>query len=215
MNDQLARHPIIPVVVIEDAAKAVPVAQALVAGGLPIIEITMRTAAAADAIEAISAEVPDALVGAGTVLSAEQARTIVAAGAKFIVSPGLHDDVVFVANDLSVPIIPGVATASEVQRAWNAGLRTLKFFPAGQAGGIGMIKALAAVFRDVQFVPTGGVSAANLRDYFEVPAVVACGGSWLTPADAINNGDFGRITVLASEAVAIAAGVRGKSWLGF
>lgn len=215
MKDQLARYPIVPVVVIEDAAKAVPVAQALVAGGLPIIEITMRTAAAADAIRAISAEVPDALVGAGTVLSAEQARTIVAAGAKFIVSPGLHDDVVFAANDLSVPIIPGVATASETQRAWNAGLRILKFFPAGQAGGISMIKALAAVFRDVRFVPTGGVSAKNLRDYLEVPAVLACGGSWLIPADAVKNGDFDRITELASEAVAIAEAVRGRSWLSF
>lgn len=209
MKDQLARYPVVPVVVIEDAAKAVPVAQALVAGGLPIIEVTMRTAAAADAISAISAEVPDVLVGAGTVLSAEHARTIVAAGAKFIVSPGLHDDVVFAANDLSVPVIPGVATASEAQRAWNVGLRILKFFPAGQAGGISMIKTLAAVFRDVQFLPTGGVSAKNLRDYLEVPAVLACGGSWLAPADAVKNGDFDRITELASEAVAIAKEVRG------
>lgn len=203
MKEQLERSPVVPVVVIEDAAKAVPVARALVAGGLPIIEVTMRTDAAADAISAMSAEVPDALVGAGTVLSAEQARTIVAAGAKFIVSPGLDDDVVSAANELSVPVIPGVATATEAQRAWNLGLRILKFFPAGQAGGISMIKALAAVFRDVKFMPTGGVSAKNLRDYLEVPAVLACGGSWLTPADAIASGDFDRITELANEAVAI------------
>ena len=209
MKEQLEKYPVIPVVVIEDAAKAVPVAQALVAGGLPIIEVTMRTAAAADAIAAMSAEVPDALVGAGTVLSAEHARTIVAAGAKFIVSPGLHDDVVAAANELSVPVIPGVATATEAQHAWNLGLRILKFFPAGQAGGISMIKALAAVFRDVQFMPTGGVSAKNLRDYLEVPAVLACGGSWLTPADAIASGDFDRITKLAAEAVEIAKQVRG------
>lgn len=209
MNKLLEKAPVVPVVVIDDAAKAVPIANALVAGGLTVIEVTMRTAAAADAIAAISAEVPDALVGAGTVLSGEQARTIVAAGAKFIVSPGLHDDVLSVANELSVPIIPGVATASEVQKAWNLGLRTLKFFPAGQAGGIAMIKALASVFRDVGFMPTGGVSPSNLRDYLDQSAVVACGGSWLTPADAIENGDYDKITELAAEAVAIAKEVRG------
>ena len=209
MLEQLDKSPVVPVVVIDDAEKAVPLAEALVAGGLPVIEVTMRTAAATDAIAAISANVPDAVIGAGTVLSAEHARTIVAAGASFIVSPGLHDDVVAAANELAVPVIPGVATATEAQHAWNLGLRTLKFFPAGQAGGISMIKALAAVFRDVRFMPTGGVSAKNLRDYLEVPAVLACGGSWLTPADAIQSGDFERITNLAAEALAIANEVRG------
>lgn len=209
MNNLLEKAPVVPVVVIDDAAKAVPIAKALVAGGLTVIEVTMRTAAAADAIAAMSTEVPDALVGAGTVLNGEQAREIVAAGAKFIVSPGLHDDVLSAANELSVPIFPGVATASEVQKAWNLGLRTLKFFPAGQAGGIAMIKALASVFRDVGFMPTGGVSPSNLRDYLEQAAVVACGGSWLTPADAIENGDYDKITELAAEAVAIAKEVRG------
>lgn len=209
MKELLKKVPVVPVVVIEDAAKAVPVANALVAGGLPIIEVTMRTPAAADAIAAIAADVPDAFIGAGTVLSGEQARTIVAAGAKFIVSPGLHDDVVAAANEMAIPVIPGVATATEAQYAWNLGLRILKFFPAGQAGGISMIKALAAVFRDVVFMPTGGVSAKNLHEYLEVPAVLACGGSWLTPADAIENGDFQRITGLAKEAVAIAADSRG------
>ena len=210
MKDQLKHCPVVPVVVIDDAAKAVPLARALVAGGLPIIEVTMRTAAASDAIAMISAEVPDALVGAGTVLSGAQARSIVAAGARFIVSPGLHEDVVNAANELSVPVIPGIATATEAQRAWNQGLRVLKFFPAGQAGGIGMIKALAAVFRDVKFMPTGGVSPTNLREYLGVPAVLACGGSWLTPAEAIEDNDFDRITRLATEAVAIASEVRGK-----
>lgn len=209
MKELLQEAPVVPVVVIDDAAKAVPIANALVAGGLSVIEVTMRTAAAADAIAAIRAEVPNAHIGAGTVLSGEQARAIVASGARFIVSPGLHDDVLSVANDLSVPVIPGVATATEVQRAWNLGLRILKFFPAGQAGGIGMIKALSSVFRDVVFMPTGGVSPKNLRDYLEVPAVLACGGSWLTPADAIENGDYDRITELAVEAVAIAKEVRG------
>ena len=209
MMELLEKVPVVPVVVIDDAAKAVPVAQALVAGGLPVIEVTMRTAAAPEAIAAMSADVPDALVGAGTVLSSEQAHAIVDAGAKFIVSPGLHDDVVAAANKLSVPVIPGVATATEAQHAWNLGLRTLKFFPAGQAGGVAMIKALAAVFRDVKFVPTGGVSAKNLGDYLNLPAVLACGGSWLTPADAVAEGNFGRITELAAEAVAIAQEVRG------
>lgn len=209
MMDLLEKAPVVPVVVIDDAAKAVPVAEALVAGGLPVIEVTMRTAAAADAIAAICDAMPDALIGAGTVLSAEHAHAIVNAGAKFIVSPGLHDDVVSAAAELSVPVIPGVATATEAQRAWNLGLRTLKFFPAGQAGGIPMIKALAAVFRDVKFMPTGGVSAKNLADYLDVPAVLACGGSWLTPADAVAEGEFGRITELAAEAVAIAQKVRG------
>jgi len=209
MRELLEKVPVVPVVVIDDASKAVPVANALVAGGLPVIEVTMRTPAAADAITAIAADVPEAIVGAGTVLSGEQARVIVSAGAKFIVSPGLHDDVVAAANEMSIPVIPGIATATEAQYAWNLGIRILKFFPAGLAGGVPMIKALSSVFRDVVFMPTGGVSAKNLHEYLEVPAVLACGGSWLTPADAIDGGDFDRITELAAEAMAIAADSRG------
>ena len=209
MRELLQEIPVVPVVVIEDAEKAVPVAKALVAGGLPVIEVTMRTAAAPEAISAIAEQVPEAVIGAGTVLSSDQATQIVAAGAKFIVSPGLHEDVVATANKLDVPIIPGVATATELQQAWNLGLRILKFFPAEQAGGIAMIKSLASVFRDVVFMPTGGVSPANLHTYLEVPAVLACGGSWLTPAAAIADGDFERIATLASEALAIAKKVRG------
>lgn len=209
MRDLLEKAPVVPVVVIDDASKAVPLAQALVDGGLPVIEVTMRTAAAADAIAAIAAGVPGAVVGAGTVLSGEHAQTIAAAGARFIVSPGLHEDVVSVSKGLSLPVIPGVATATEAQQAWNMGLRMLKFFPAGQAGGTAMLKALSAVFRDVVFMPTGGVSAKNLGEYLALPSVIACGGSWLTPADAIENGDFQRITDLAAEAVRIAAAARG------
>ena len=209
MRELLQEIPVVPVVVIDDAEKAVPVAKALVAGGLPVIEVTMRTAAAPEAISAIAEQVPEAVIGAGTVLSSDQATQIVAAGAKFIVSPGLHEDVVATANKLDVPIIPGIATATELQQAWNLGLRILKFFPAEQAGGIAMIKSLASVFRDVVFMPTGGVSPANLHTYLEVPAVLACGGSWLTPAAAIADGDFERITTLASEALAIAKKVRG------
>ena len=204
LNALLQLTPVIPVVVIEDASLAVPVARALVAGGLPIVEITLRTAAAIDAIGAVAAGVPEAHIGAGTVLSEEQARTAVAAGARFIVSPGLHDGVVSVAGELSVPIMPGVTTPSEVQRAWNLGLRVLKYFPASLAGGIPMLKALGSVFRDVEFIPTGGISAGNLRDYLDVPPVIACGGSWLTPSGAIAGGDYAEITRLAAEAVAIA-----------
>jgi 2-dehydro-3-deoxyphosphogluconate aldolase/(4S)-4-hydroxy-2-oxoglutarate aldolase len=174
-----------------------------------VLEVVMRTDAALDCLRAIGREVPDAIVGAGTVLSAEHARSAAAAGACFIVSPGLHEDVVRAAQEAGLPAFPGTATATEVQRAWNLGLRAVKFFPAGQAGGIPMIKALASVFRDVRFMPTGGVSAANLADYLAVPAVIACGGSWLTPKEAIAAGDYRAVTVLAREAVAIANTVRG------
>ena len=196
--------PVVPVVVIDDASHAVPVARALVTGGLPIVEITLRTSAALEAIGAVAADVPEAHVGAGTVLSEEQARAAVSAGARFIVSPGLHDGVVLAANELSVPVMPGVTTPSEVQRAWNLGLRVLKYFPASLAGGIPMLKALGAVFRDVRFIPTGGIWAGNLRDYLELPSVIACGGSWLTPSGAIADGDYAEITRLAAEANAIA-----------
>ena len=196
--------PVVPVVVIEDASRAVPVARALVAGGLPIVEITLRTPAATEAICAVAADVPEAHVGAGTVLSEEQTRTAVSAGARFIVSPGLDEGVVSVAGELSVPVMPGVTTPSEVQRAWNLGLRVLKYFPASLAGGVPMLKALGAVFRDVKFIPTGGISAGNLRDYLEVPSVIACGGSWLTPSGAIADGNYAEITRLAAEANAIA-----------
>lgn len=203
MNELLKDVSVVPVVVIDDASKAVPVAQALVAGGLSVIEVTMRTAAAIEAVKAMSSEVPEAVVGAGTVLNSEQAHKIVAAGARFIVSPGLSEDVVAAARDLSVPIIPGIATATEAQRAWNLGLRAVKFFPAEQAGGIGMLRALAAVFGDLRFMPTGGVTPGNVREYLEMPAVLACGGSWLTPANAMAKSDYGQITDLATEAVAL------------
>jgi 2-dehydro-3-deoxyphosphogluconate aldolase/(4S)-4-hydroxy-2-oxoglutarate aldolase len=200
---------VVPVVVIDDARKAVPVARALYAGGLSVIEVTLRTAAAHDAIAAIAENVPEVVIGAGTVLSSDQAKLIVSAGASFMVSPGLHDDVVAAGDALAVPVIPGVATATEAQRAWNMGLRILKFFPAGLAGGLPMIKALSAVFGGVQFMPTGGVSTSNLGEYLAAKSVIACGGSWLTPADAIEMQDYERITALALEASEIARRVRG------
>ena len=203
MQALLEQTRVVPVVVIEDASDAIPIAKALIAGGLPIIEITLRTAAAFDAIAAIARDIPEAHIGAGTVLSSDQARAAVSAGAGFIVSPGLHDGVVDAARDLSVPIVPGIATPGEVQRAWNYGLRLLKFFPASLAGGVPMLKALSAVFRDVKFIPTGGISPGNLGDYLELRSVVACGGSWLTPSSAVRSGAWDEITRRAAEAVSI------------
>jgi 2-dehydro-3-deoxyphosphogluconate aldolase/(4S)-4-hydroxy-2-oxoglutarate aldolase len=209
VESRLRTTPVVPLIQADDPAVAVATARALVDGGLGVLEVVMRTQAALACMRAIAAEVPDALMGAGTVLSTEHAHSALDAGARFIVSPGLSEDVVRVASDAGLPAFPGVATATELQRAWNLGLRIVKFFPAGQAGGVAMIKALASVFRDVRFMPTGGVSASNLADYLAVPAVIACGGSWLTPKEAIAAGDYRAVTELAAQAVAIAAKTRG------
>lgn len=209
MEETLRKQGVVPVIVIENAYDAAPLARALVAGGLPVIEITMRTAAAPEAIRAIADAVPEAEVGAGTVLNADQAKLAAESGASFVVSPGLHPPMVAACRDLNMPLFPGVATASEVQAAWNMGLRTLKFFPAGLAGGVPMLKALCSVFRDITFMPTGGVSVANLAEYLAVPCVIACGGSWLAPASKIADGDFDAITGLAHDARQIVAAARG------
>lgn len=209
MNELLEKTGVVPVVVLEDAADAVPVAEALRDGGLPIIELTLRTAAAPDAIAKIAEAFSDVVVGAGTVLNAEQVQIAAQAGSRFIVSPGLHESVVTESQALGLPLYPGVATATEAQTAWNLGLRTLKFFPAGQAGGIPMLKAFAAVFRDLRFMPTGGVSPANLADYLKLPSVIACGGSWLTPAKLIAAKDYKAISALAEEACAMVEEIRG------
>lgn len=157
---------------------------------------------------AIVAEVPAAITGTGTVLSADQAERSLEVGMQFLVSPGLYSPVVDVAQRAKVEILPGVATASEAQLGWNLGLRTMKFFPAGQAGGVPMLQALASVFRDVRFMPTGGISPDNLADYLALDAVIACGGSWLTPSGAIADGNYQAITQLAQQACEIAANVR-------
>jgi 2-dehydro-3-deoxyphosphogluconate aldolase / (4S)-4-hydroxy-2-oxoglutarate aldolase len=170
--------------------------------------VVLRTPAAIDCLGEIAQAVPDAIVGAGTVLGEEQAAAVLDRGARFLVLPGLYEPVVRMAHDAGVPVFPGVATASEAQQAWNLGLRALKFFPASLAGGTAMIRALGAVFRDVNFMPTGGVSAANLAEYLALPNVLACGGSWLTPADAIAAGRYEDVTALARAAVAIASAAR-------
>ena len=209
IEKRLNTSPIVPLIQSGEPAVAIEIAKALVAGGLPVIEVVLRTPQALNCLAEIKCAVPDAIVGAGTVLSEAQAEAAITAGAEFIVSPGLSKMVVDVAMAHDLPIFPGVATATEVQRAWNMGLRALKFFPAEQMGGIPTIKSLSAVFGDVSFMPTGGVSAANLATYLSVPAVLACGGSWLTPRSVVDNGDFDTIKKLAKEAVAIAAATRG------
>ncbi|MGB8385450.1 MAG: bifunctional 4-hydroxy-2-oxoglutarate aldolase/2-dehydro-3-deoxy-phosphogluconate aldolase [Dermatophilaceae bacterium] len=203
MEGDLVRHRIIPVVVVNDASRADGLAQALLEGGLPVAEVTFRTPAAPETIRAMSKQA-DLLVGAGTVLTPEQVDVAVDAGARFIVSPGLRADVVERAQQHAVPVIPGAVTPSEVMAAQALGLTTVKFFPASTYGGASAIKALHAPFRDLQFIPTGGVSLANLADYLSLPYVPAVGGSWMVPAYAVDAGDFELVTRLSAEAVAAA-----------
>ena len=209
LHKRLEQAPVVPLVVPDDPETAIKTAQALVAGGLTVIEVVLRTPEAVQCLSEVASAVPDAIVGAGTVLSDRQAAEVVFAGAQFIVSPGLYAPVVEYAKSARLPVFPGVATASEAQNAWNMGLRSLKFFPASLAGGPAMLKAIGSVFKDVKFMPTGGVSAANLSDYLALPNVLACGGSWLTPKSAIAEGNYQIITDLAAEAVAIASKARG------
>ncbi len=207
---RLREAPVVPLVQSDDPEVAILTTKALVAGGLTVIEVVMRTDGALVCLEEIAKSVPEAIVGAGTVLSSEQAEAAIAAGAQFIVSPGLYPPVVEVARVAGRMMLPGVSTATEAQQAWNLGLRTLKFFPASLVGGPAMLQALSSVFRDVKFMPTGGVSVSNLPDYLAVPAVLACGGSWLTPAKDIAAGNYDLITGLAREAVSIANKARAR-----
>ena len=211
INKTLESVPVVPLVQSDDPAAAVQISRALAAGGLTVAEVVFRTDRALECLKAVAEEVPEMIAGAGTVLSAEQAEAAVAAGAQFIVSPGLDDGVVAVAKERGVPVYPGIATPSELQHAFNLGLDTVKFFPASIAGGVPMLKALSSVFRAMRFMPTGGVSPRNLAEFLAVPAVLACGGSWLTPADAIASGDYDQITKLAKEAVQIATQARGET----
>ena len=196
---------IIPVIVIENEEQAVPLAKALVKGGLPVLEVTFRTQAAAGAIAAIRREVPEAVVGAGTLLTVEQLRAAKAAGAVFGVAPGFDPVVVAAAKDEGLPFCPGIATASELSQALTAGCKMVKFFPAEAAGGVKMIKNLLGAFRftGVKFMPTGGVNLSNVADYLAVPEIVCCGGTWIVPKDALKTGDYATIERLAAEAGAI------------
>ncbi|MES2414952.1 MAG: bifunctional 4-hydroxy-2-oxoglutarate aldolase/2-dehydro-3-deoxy-phosphogluconate aldolase [Pseudomonadota bacterium] len=192
--------PVIPVIVLNDLAHAVPMARALLAGGIRMLEVTLRTPQALACIEAIAREVPEAVVGAGTIRSAADAQACAMAGARFAVSPGYTRAVGQACRDAGMPLLPGVATASEVMMAQEDGLTELKFFPAMQAGGVAMLKAWNGPFGDVRFCPTGGVTVANAPELLALPNVVCVGGSWLTPADALARGGWAQITALAHQA---------------
>jgi 2-dehydro-3-deoxyphosphogluconate aldolase/(4S)-4-hydroxy-2-oxoglutarate aldolase len=206
--DRLRASGVVPVVEIADAEAAVPLAEALLEGGIGCAEITFRTGAAVAAIAAIREALPGMFVGAGTVLTPEQVDVARDAGAAFLVSPGFGPSVVRRAADVGLPILPGACTSTEIQAALEAGIRVVKFFPAEAAGGIPYLRALGGPFREVGFVPTGGVDAGNLAEYLAVPGVVACGGSWLVRKGWIAAGDFAAVTVAAREAAAIVAWAR-------
>ncbi|MDR0554330.1 MAG: bifunctional 4-hydroxy-2-oxoglutarate aldolase/2-dehydro-3-deoxy-phosphogluconate aldolase [Treponema sp.] len=199
--EELEKTGIVPVIKIDDAEKAAPLARALIAGGLPVMEVTFRTPQAEEAIRRISGEEPEMLLGAGTVLSIEQAERALAAGAKFIVSPGFNPKLVSHCVEKGVPVIPGCSNPSGIEQALELGLEAVKFFPAEQAGGLDYIKAVAAPYGQVKFMPTGGISAANIAKYISYEKVLACGGSWMAGAELINAGEFGKITALCREAV--------------
>ena len=198
--DLLRVGPVIPVIVIDDLAHAVPLARALVTGGVRVLEVTLRTRVALDAILAITREVDDAIVGVGTISRAEHFQQAVDAGARFGVSPGLTDELIDAAQASMLPLLPGVMTPSDVIAARAAGFFAMKLFPAQQAGGIGMLKALSGPFPDVTFCPTGGVTAASAPAFLALPNVGCVGGSWLTPPAAVKGGEWGTITALAREA---------------
>ncbi|WP_159673522.1 bifunctional 4-hydroxy-2-oxoglutarate aldolase/2-dehydro-3-deoxy-phosphogluconate aldolase [Streptomyces mexicanus] len=198
--------PVLPVVVLDDAAVAVPLARALVAGGLPAIEVTLRTPAALDGLRAIAAEVPEAAVGAGTVITPEQVGECVAAGARFLVSPGWTDSLLTAMAASGVPYLPGVSTASEVVALLERGVREMKFFPAQAAGGTAYLKSLAGPLPQARFCPTGGVDPENAPEYLALPNVGCVGGSWMVPADAVAAGDWDRIEELARAAAQLSAG---------
>lgn len=204
----IASHgPVIPVIVIDRVEDALPLAEALLAGGVKVLEVTLRTAAALPAIEAIARDLPEALVGVGTVLNADDARRASEAGARFAVSPGYTSDVGNACKGLGLPLLPGVATSGEIMAALADGFSFLKLFPAEAAGGIPLLKAWASPFGQVSFCPTGGISQVTAPNYLALPNVRCVGGSWLTPADAMRQGDWARITQLARDTHALRAPV--------
>ena len=197
---RLARSGVVPVVVIDDAKDAVPTANAMLAGGVDVMEITFRTAAAPEAIKAVADNCPDMLVGAGTILNLEQCKQAVAMGAKFIVSPGFDAQVVGWCIENGIAVTPGCVTPTEITAAVNMGLKVVKFFPANVYGGLNSMKNLSAPFVGLKFLPTGGVNTGNIKEYWDAPFIHAVGGSWVCPKDAIKAGDFDKITQLCKEA---------------
>lgn len=203
---QISNIGVVPVIKIDDAKDAVPLAKALMAGDLPVAEVTFRTSAAEESIRRITQEVPGMLVGAGTVLTVEQVKKATAAGAKFIVSPGFNPKVVEYCVKENIPVTPGINNPSGIEQALEFGLKVLKFFPAENSGGLAMLKAMAAPYTEVSFIPTGGINPSNVTSYLSWNKIWAVGGSWMVPSDAISAGKFDEITRLASEAVSLVHG---------
>lgn len=209
MESKLQALGVVPVVVLEDAEDAVPLAEALCTGGLPCAEVTFRTEAAEESIRRMAQAYPEMLVGAGTVLATEQVDRAVAAGAKFIVSPGFDPEVVDYCLEKNIPVFPGCVTPSEIAQAVKRGLRVVKFFPAEQFGGVSTIKALAAPYAGIKFMPTGGINAGNLENYFNHKAIIACGGSWMVKGELVKDGKFDEIRRLTREATSLVKKIRG------
>jgi 2-dehydro-3-deoxyphosphogluconate aldolase / (4S)-4-hydroxy-2-oxoglutarate aldolase len=209
-TDPITQSRLVPVVVLDDPAGAAPLGAALLAGGLNCVEVTFRTDAAAESLR-ILAEDASLLVGAGTVVTTAQVNQAVSAGARFVVSPGFSPTVVRHCQEVGIPVFPGVATATEIQQALELDITTVKFFPAGQLGGPGMVKALSAPFRNVRFIPTGGVTTANLADYLAIPAVAAVGGTWMVAPDLLKAGNWDEVTRRTAEAVAAVKSIDGGS----
>lgn len=205
--DELGKIGIVPVIKIDDAEKAVPIARALLAGGIPCAEVTFRTAQAEEAIKKIKKEVPGVLLGAGTVLTIDQVDRAAAAGAQFVVTPGFNPKIVDHCLSRGIPVTPGCSNPSDIEMALERGLDVIKFFPAEQSGGLDYIKAVAAPYPNLRFMPTGGINAGNIAQYIAFDKIVACGGSWMVGADIINSGEYEKITALSREAV--------RSMLGF
>lgn len=196
-----AAGPVVPVLVIHDVEKAVPLARALMAGGINVLEVTLRTPAALDVIKRIADEVPEALIGAGTVTNAQQLKAVAEAGAKFAISPGMTADLLKAGMDSDIPLIPGISSTSDLMKGKDAGYTHMKFFPAEASGGVKAIKSISGPFPDVVFCPTGGIGPDNYNDYLALGNVVCVGGSWVAPDDAINAGDWDAITQLAKSAI--------------
>lgn len=213
MNEKIAEFGVVPVVVLEDAKDARPLAEALVKGGLPCAEVTFRTEAAEESIRIMTESYPDMLVGAGTVLTVDQVDRAVDTGAKFIVSPGFDGEIVDYCLEKEIPIFPGCVTPSEVAQAVKRGLEVVKFFPAGQFGGAETIKALAAPYTTVKFMPTGGVNAKNLKEYLSCDKIVCCGGSWMVKDDLVKAGAFEKICEMTREAADLVKDIR-RQYIG-
>lgn len=208
LEERFYDYAVVPVVVLNDADDAIPLADALIKGGLPCAEVTFRTDAAEESIRRICDSFPDMLVGAGTVLTTKQVERAYKAGAKFIVSPGFDPEIIDCCISIGLPVLPGCITPSEIAQAVKRGLKVVKFFPAEQSGGVAMIKAMAAPYSMVKFMPTGGISTKNLADYLSCDKILCCGGSWMVKEDLIKSGSFDKITDMTREATALASSIR-------